>query len=73
MYFLSHTPHTSHTWPTPNPSRREGSLNSSAAPLTLEGNQPPSLREGLGVGQVWEVWEVSVLFFFSILYTHTRA
>ena len=36
--------------PTPNPSQREGSLNSSDADTVSGANQLPSLREGLGVG-----------------------
>ena len=60
--YLTHTPHTSHTQPTPKPSQREGAekLDFKGMKIDTQAQKtdylPPSLWEGLGVGLVWEVW-----------------
>ena len=77
--YLTHTSHTSHTQPTPqtptpNPSRREGSLNSSGvvSDSTFVTNQTPfplgGVGGGLGVGSVGSVGS-----FFLFPYYVTRA
>ena len=78
--YLTHTSHTSHTQtPTPNPSRREGSLLGTNGRIYSKTILTPLPSGGvggrcLGVGRwVCEVWGVWVLFFFSFLYTRTRA